>query len=199
MVGAHFLLQRFKTMDVPTAVSKVIPGFCTVYVIAKGKVQSTKNASSPVPSSPTPVQQNHSTSSLGAKLGFAETRYAQISSDTKGLFFHLSVAESDLSFVSSGRPSSTFPISMDSSHDLGLPPRLSNSSDTDVKYSAPRLSNSSETESRLSFGSSFSATRLSEANGFSSNSFDSGNGSWSSPSNMVCISTSTTGVSSKSN
>lgn len=110
----------------------------------------------------------------------------------------LSVAESDLSFVSSGRPSSTFPISMDSSHDLGLPPRLSNSSDTDAKYSAPRLSNSSETESRLSFGSSFSATRLSEANGFSSNSFDSGNGSWSSPSNMVCISTSTTGVSSKS-
>ncbi|XP_049402792.1 U-box domain-containing protein 35-like isoform X1 [Solanum stenotomum] len=254
VVGAasrNGFVSRFKTMDVPTAVSKVIPGFCTVYVIAKGKVQSTKNASSPVPSSPTPVQQNHSTSSLGAKLGFADTRYAQISSDTKGLFFHLqhialisvikqlntvrtgltcpistgsvtdirspyasrssaddldsikspfnrgkginrsygdlSVAESDLSFVSSGRPSSTFPISMDSSHDLGLPPRLSNSSDTDAKYSAPRLSNGSETESRLSFGSSFSATRLSEANGFSSNSFDSGNGSWSSPSNMEDI------------
>ncbi|KAH0674570.1 hypothetical protein KY284_025657 [Solanum tuberosum] len=223
VVGAasrNGFVSRFKTMDVPTAVSKVIPGFCTVYVIAKGKVQSTKNASSPVPSSPTPVQQNHSTSSLGAKLGFAETRYAQISSDTKGSvtdirspyasrssaddldsikspfnrgkginrsYGDLSVAESDLSFVSSGRPSSTFPISMDSSHDLGLPPRLSNSSDTDVKYSAPRLSNSSETESRLSFGSSFSATRLSEANGFSSNSFDSGNGSWSSPSNMEDI------------
>ncbi|XP_006360651.1 U-box domain-containing protein 35-like [Solanum tuberosum] len=223
VVGAasrNGFVSRFKTMDVPTAVSKVIPGFCTVYVIAKGKVQSTKNASSPVPSSPTPVQQNHSTSSLGAKLGFADTRYAQISSDTKGSvtdirspyasrssaddldsikspfnrgkginrsYGDLSVAESDLSFVSSGRPSSTFPISMDSSHDLGLPPRLSNSSDTDVKYSAPRLSNSSETESRLSFGSSFSATRLSEANGFSSNSFDSGNGSWSSPSNMEDI------------
>ncbi|KAH0669948.1 hypothetical protein KY285_024089 [Solanum tuberosum] len=223
VVGAasrNGFVSRFKTMDVPTAVSKVIPGFCTVYVIAKGKVQSTKNASSPVPSSPTPVQQNHSTSSLGAKLGFADTRYAQISSDTKGSvtdirspyasrssaddldsikspfnrgkginrsYGDLSVAESDLSFVSSGRPSSTFPISMDSSHDLGLPPRLSNSSDTDAKYSAPRLSNSSETESRLSFGSSFSATRLSEANGFSSNSFDSGNGSWSSPSNMEDI------------
>ncbi|KAH0756413.1 hypothetical protein KY290_026683 [Solanum tuberosum] len=223
VVGAasrNGFVSRFKTMDVPTAVSKVIPGFCTVYVIAKGKVQSTKNASSPVPSSPTPVQQNHSTSSLGAKLGFADTHYAQISSDTKGSvtdirspyasrssaddldsikspfnrgkginrsYGDLSVAESDLSFVSSGRPSSTFPISMDSSHDLGLPPRLSNSSDTDAKYSAPRLSNSSETESRLSFGSSFSATRLSEANGFSSNSFDSGNGSWSSPSNMEDI------------
>ncbi|KAK4716673.1 hypothetical protein R3W88_015011 [Solanum pinnatisectum] len=223
VVGAasrNGFVSRFKTMDVPTAVSKVVPGFCTVYVIAKGKVQSTKNASSPVPSSPTPVQQNHSTSSLGAKLGFADTRYAQISSDTKGSvtdirspyasrssaddldsikspfnrgkginrsYGDLSVAESDSSFVSSGRPSSTFPISMDSSHDLGLPPRLSNSSDTDAKYSAPRLSNSSETESRLSFGSSFSATRLSEANGFSSNSFDSGNGSWSSPSNMEDI------------
>lgn len=108
----------------------------------------------------------------------------------------LSVAESDLSFVSSGRPSSTFPISMDS-HDSGLPPRLSNSSDTDIKNSAPRLSNSSETESRLSFGSSYSATRLSEANAFSSNSFDSGNGSWSSPSNLVRISTSSTSVSAK--
>ncbi|XP_015076095.1 U-box domain-containing protein 35-like [Solanum pennellii] len=223
VVGAasrNGFVSRFKMTDVPTAVSKIIPGFCTVFVIAKGKVQSTKNASSPVPSSPTPSQQNHSTSSLGAKLGFADTRYAQISSDTKGSvtdvrspyasrssaddldsikspftrgkginrsYGDLSVAESDLSFVSSGRPSSTFPISMDSSHDLGLPPRLSNSSDTDAKYSAPRLSNSSETESRLSFGSSFSATRLSEANGFSSNSFDSGNGSWSSPSNMEDI------------
>lgn len=73
-------------MDVPSAVSKVIPGFCTVYVIAKGKVQSVKNASSPVPSSP--VLQNQSTSSLGAKLGLVDTRYGQ-SNDTKGLFFCL--------------------------------------------------------------------------------------------------------------
>lgn len=230
-VGAYFIenlvvgaasrngfVSRFKTMDVPSAVSKIVPGFCTVYVIAKGKVQSVRNASSPVPSSPTPMQQNQPTSSLGAKLGFVDTRYGQ-SNDTRGSvtdmkspfasrsstedvdcikspfnrgkvinrsYGDLSVAESDLSFVSSGRPSSTFPISMDS-HDSGLPPRLSNSSDTDIKYSAPRLSNSSETESRLSFGSSYSATRLSEANAFSSNSFDSGNGSWSSPSNLEDI------------
>ncbi|XP_055810798.1 U-box domain-containing protein 35-like [Solanum dulcamara] len=219
VVGAasrNGFVSRFKMMDVPSAVSKIIPGFCTVYVIAKGKVQSVKNASSPVPSSP--VLQNQSTSSLGAKLGLVDTRYGQ-SNDTKGSvtdnrspyasrsstedvdcikspfnrgkginrsYGDLSVAESDLSFVSSGRPSSTFPISMDG-HDLGLPPRLSNSSDTDIKFSAPRLSNSSETESRLSFGSSYSATRLSEANAFSSNSFDSGNGSLSSPSNLEDI------------
>ncbi|KAM3281749.1 U-box domain-containing protein 35 [Capsicum chacoense] len=210
-------VSRFKTIDVPSSVSKVIPGFCTVYVIAKGKVQSVKNATSPVPSSPPVTLQNQTTASLGAKLGFVDTRYGQ-SNDTRGSmteirspyatrssnddtdfikspfnrgkginrsYGDLSVGESDLSFVSSGRPSSdrTFPISMDS-HDLGLPPRLSNSSDTDIKYSAPRLSNSSETDSRLSFGSSYSATRLSEVNAFSSNSFESGNGSWSSTNNL---------------
>ncbi|PHU17643.1 U-box domain-containing protein 34 [Capsicum chinense] len=210
-------VSRFKTIDVPSSVFKVIPGFCTVYVIAKGKVQSIKNATSPVPSSPPVTLQNQTTASLGAKLGFVDTRYGQ-SNDTRGSmteirspyatrssnddtdfikspfnrgkginrsYGDLSVGESDLSFVSSGRPSSdrTFPISMDS-HDLGLPPRLSNSSDTDIKYSAPRLSNSSETDSRLSFGSSYSATRLSEVNAFSSNSFESGNGSWSSTNNL---------------
>ncbi|KAJ8564524.1 hypothetical protein K7X08_000984 [Anisodus acutangulus] len=228
-------VSRFKTMDVPSSVSKVVPGFCSVYVIAKGKVQSIKNASAPVPSTPPAQLQNQTSSSLGAKLGLIDARYGQIN-DTRGnmadirspyaprsstdnsdfikspfnrgkeinrSYGDLSMAESDLSFVSTGRPSSdrTFPFSMDI-HDLGLPPRLSNSSDTDNKYSAPRLSNSSdtdnkysaprlsnssETESRLSFGSSFSATRLSEVNAFSSNSFESGNGSWSSTNNLEDI------------
>ncbi|CAN4097396.1 unnamed protein product [Withania somnifera] len=212
-------VSRFKIVDVPNSVAKVIPGFCTVYVIAKGKVQSIKNASAPVPSTPHALLQNQTNSSLGAKLGLVETHYGQ-SNDTRGSmtdirspystrsltdaadfikspfnrdkginrsYGDLSVGESDLSFVSSTRPSSdrTFPISIDS-QDLGLPPRLSNSSDTDIKYSAPRLSNSSETESRLSFGSSYSATRLSEVNALS-NSFESGNGSWSSTNNLEDI------------
>nr|XP_009779108.1 PREDICTED: U-box domain-containing protein 35-like [Nicotiana sylvestris] len=202
-------VSRFKTMDVPSSVSKTAPGFCTVYVIAKGKVLSIRNASAPVPNPPPSLLQNQTSSSLGAKLGFIEARYAP-SNDSRGSmadrspyaprsstedsdfikspfnrgkpvnrsYGDLSVAESDISFVSSNRPSSdrTFPISSDS-YDLGLPPRLSNSSDTDNRFSAPRLSNSSETDSRLSFGSSFSATRLSEVNAFSSNSFDSANGS----------------------
>lgn len=75
-------------MDVPSSVSKVIPGFCTVYVIAKGKVQSIKNASAPVPSTPPALLQNQTISSLGAKLGLVETRYGQ-SNDTRGLFFRL--------------------------------------------------------------------------------------------------------------
>ncbi|XP_009618440.1 U-box domain-containing protein 35 [Nicotiana tomentosiformis] len=212
VVGAasrNGFVSRFKTMDVPSSVSKIAPGFCTVYVIAKGKVLSIRNASAPVPNPPPSLLQNQTSSSLGAKLGFIEARYAP-SNDSRGSmadrspyaprsstedsdfikspfnrgkpvnrsYGDLSVAESDISFVSSNRPSSdcTFPISSDS-HDLGLPPRLSNSSDTDNRFSAPRLSNSSETDSRLSFGSSFSATRLSEVNAFSSNSFDSANGS----------------------
>ncbi|KAF3616806.1 hypothetical protein FXO37_34940 [Capsicum annuum] len=81
-------VSRFKTIDVPSSVFKVIPGFCTVYVIAKGKVQSIKNATSPVPSSPPVTLQNQTTASLGAKLGFVDTRYGQ-SNDTRGLFFRL--------------------------------------------------------------------------------------------------------------
>ncbi|XP_059318486.1 U-box domain-containing protein 35-like [Lycium ferocissimum] len=218
-------VSRFKTMDIPSAVTKVVPGFCTVYVIAKGKVQTIKSASAPVPSTlPAPLQ-NQTSSSLGAKFGIIDTRYGQINNTrgpistgsmadsrspyatrsstddsdfikspfnrSKGVnksYGDFSVADSDLSFVSSGRPSSdrTFLISMDN-NELGLPPRLSNSSDTDNRYSAARLSNSSETESRLSFGSSFSGTRLSEANALSSNSFESGNGSWSSTNNLEDI------------
>ncbi|XP_060213239.1 U-box domain-containing protein 35-like [Lycium barbarum] len=218
-------VSRFKTMDIPSAVTKVVPGFCTVYVIAKGKVQTIKSPSAPVPSTPPAPLQNQTSSSLGAKLGLIDTRYAQINNTrgpistgsmadgrspyaprsstddsdfikspfnrSKGVnksYGDFSVADSDQSFVSSGRPSSdrAFLISMDN-NELGLPPRLSNSSDTDNRYSAPRLSNSSETESRLSFGSSFSGTRLSEANALSSNSFESGNGSWSSTNNLEDI------------
>lgn len=34
-------------MDVPTTLSKNAPEFCTVYVIAKGKVQSCRSSSQP--------------------------------------------------------------------------------------------------------------------------------------------------------
>lgn len=79
----------------------------------------------------------------------------------------LSLPESDISFVSSGRPSVDrfFPDSQD------------------ICF-APRLSNGSETESRLSFGSPFSGSRTSEsANSFgifSTSTNDSGGTSWSS-------------------
>ena len=44
-----FLIRRFKVSDTPGAVSKGAPDFCTVYVIAKGKIQTMRSASRPAP------------------------------------------------------------------------------------------------------------------------------------------------------
>ncbi|KAL2637648.1 hypothetical protein AAZV13_06G071600 [Glycine max] len=42
-------LLKFKVSDTPGAVSKGAPDFCTVYVIAKGKIQTMRSASRPAP------------------------------------------------------------------------------------------------------------------------------------------------------
>ena len=44
-----FLNRRFKVADIPGAVAKGAPDFCTVYVVAKGKIQSMRSASRPAP------------------------------------------------------------------------------------------------------------------------------------------------------
>ena len=44
------LIRRFKVVDIPGTVSKGAPDFCTVYVVAKGKIQSMRSASRPAPS-----------------------------------------------------------------------------------------------------------------------------------------------------
>ncbi|KAM6570584.1 hypothetical protein CsatB_018569 [Cannabis sativa] len=44
------IVKRFKPTDVPSSVSKVAPEFCTVYVIAKGKISSVRSAMAPAPS-----------------------------------------------------------------------------------------------------------------------------------------------------
>ena len=46
----NFLLRRFRVTDIPGSVLKGAPDFCTVYVISKGKIQSTRSASRPAPS-----------------------------------------------------------------------------------------------------------------------------------------------------
>ncbi|WCJ30663.1 Protein kinase protein with adenine nucleotide alpha hydrolases-like domain [Euphorbia peplus] len=40
---------RFKVTDVPSSVLKATPDFCTVHVISKGKIQSTRSATKPAP------------------------------------------------------------------------------------------------------------------------------------------------------
>lgn len=40
---------RFKSTDLPANISKNVPDFCSVYVISKGKLSSTRNAIRPAP------------------------------------------------------------------------------------------------------------------------------------------------------
>ncbi|KAL3613838.1 hypothetical protein CASFOL_041912 [Castilleja foliolosa] len=47
---------RFKAKDIPGSVSKNAPDFCTIYVINKGKIYSTRAASRPAPSIMSPLR-----------------------------------------------------------------------------------------------------------------------------------------------
>ncbi|KAL6330614.1 hypothetical protein AAG906_003222 [Vitis piasezkii] len=228
---------RFKTTDVPSSVLKAAPDFCTVYVISKGKITSVRSATRPVPNpsppptasslhqnqaSPTPdpteahLKHNRSTrASERSSFGLRNLNDLEIKSPfTRGRaslsksYGELSVPETDISFVSSGRPSidRIFPFSYDNldtgmnpwlSNSSEMNPRLSNSSDLNTRLSIgsemnPRLSNSSDLNTRLSNGSeldcrSFASSggRSSELNyslDLSSSSNESGRLSWASQS-----------------
>ncbi|KAJ6994643.1 U-box domain-containing protein 52-like [Populus alba x Populus x berolinensis] len=49
--GRNVLTRRFKNQDVPTSLMKIAPDFCSVYVITKGKILSSKKAKRMPPSS----------------------------------------------------------------------------------------------------------------------------------------------------
>jgi len=49
LIFSIFSHRRFKT-DIPSSVSKGAPDFCTVYVIAKGKISNVRPASASLPS-----------------------------------------------------------------------------------------------------------------------------------------------------
>eukprot|EP00261_Vitis_vinifera_P037455 XP_019078698.1 PREDICTED: U-box domain-containing protein 52 [Vitis vinifera] len=195
---------RFKTTDVPSSVLKAAPDFCTVYVISKGKITSVRSATRPVPNpsppptasslhqnqaSPTPdpteahLKHNRSTrASERSSFGLRNLNDLEIKSPfTRGRaslsksYGELSVPETDISFVSSGRPSidHIFPFSYDNL-DTGMNPWLSNSSEMN-----PRLSNSSDLNTRLSIGRS---SELNYSLDLSSSSNESGRLSWASQS-----------------
>lgn len=120
-------IRRFKSADVATHVFKAAPDFCTVYVISKGKLLSTRNAVRPAPLiSPLRAQiqsqasfncdfdeQNHVLATKGEmaprtrvlhdesiKSPFARENQLKA---LAGLSLHDTTT--DISFVSSGRPS----------------------------------------------------------------------------------------------
>ncbi|KAI3470446.1 hypothetical protein Pfo_027109 [Paulownia fortunei] len=178
----HGFIKRLKTVDVPTSVSKAAPDFCTVYVISKAKISSVKNASRLAPfMSPlrTQIQQmeeqvNGNTSPPNAfpkhmpsiRGGERTPRKAAVddtdlvkSPFSRGrgyngkLFSDLSESDTDISFISSDRPS-TDKISTDRMSGI-----LFDSIDS---CRTSRVSTSSES----SFGSMRSGTKGSELSSF---------------------------------
>ncbi|XP_030535781.1 U-box domain-containing protein 35 isoform X2 [Rhodamnia argentea] len=139
-------LFRFKTSDVPTSVCKAVPDFCTVYVISKGKISSVKSATSAPPSKPpqpanmsnnpnegrpmhnqipkaaerTPVMPRNPQNDIEIKSPFTRGRASTNKS------FELSSTDSDISFVSTGRPSTDHMLP--SLYDNVEPGRLSSTS-----------------------------------------------------------------------
>ncbi|GAU11808.1 hypothetical protein TSUD_75590 [Trifolium subterraneum] len=128
------LVRRFRTTDVPSLVSKGAPPFCTVYIISKGKISSVKTATSPLPvksvlrALPPPQQlqspdrmdlhslmRNHPPRSSAEKLTQHTSHHQHhqdeiISPFTRGArpthrSYESTISDSDISFVSSGRPS----------------------------------------------------------------------------------------------
>ncbi|WJZ85024.1 hypothetical protein VitviT2T_004593 [Vitis vinifera] len=156
-------LRRFKAIDIPGSITKGAPDFCTVYVISKGKISSTRSASRAAPAisplrnqimnqgsirpDPSDLPIPHAPSSRVEKPPVEPPRsshddFEHIKSPfTRGArgpngrsYGEISLPDSDISFVSSGRPSTDrmFPPFYDSNIDIiRSNPRLSNSSDMD--------------------------------------------------------------------
>ncbi|KAF8389484.1 hypothetical protein HHK36_026179 [Tetracentron sinense] len=184
-------VRRFKNTDVPSSVSKAAPDFCTVYVISKGKATSTRTASRPAPTISPLLNQMPRQASLRSdppeafstpkaaaadRMGLARNLHDDTESikspftrGARGLngksYGEISVPDTDISFVSSGRPSidHIFPSFYDN-QESGRTPRLSNSSDRSFE----------------SIRSGPKSVDLSSIHEFSSISQDSGRMSWSS-------------------
>ncbi|GER51288.1 protein kinase family protein [Striga asiatica] len=142
----HGFIRRFKTVDVPSSVSKAAPDFCTVYVISKSKISSVRNAyriapfTSPLMSQIQQMQQEASTNnpppnrqpknrpsmkarqtlkareisrtgsgrSTPRKSGVDESDLLRSPFMARGYnasMFDMSETDTDISFISSDRPS----------------------------------------------------------------------------------------------
>ncbi|XP_010435430.1 PREDICTED: U-box domain-containing protein 35-like [Camelina sativa] len=171
-------LLRFKATDVSSTVMKKAPSFCTVYVISKGRISSLKSSTSSPPSSTMRHHVHTPTSILNAERRKQTMQRTQdeINIEIKSPFstrgyegiYHPSMTDSDISFVSNGRPSvdQMFPTLYDNV-DI---PRLSVSSEYGQNRTSFATSYTSGKES-IDLGSSYT--------GHSSSSFESGRPSFS--------------------
>ncbi|KAG5242914.1 U-box domain-containing protein [Salix suchowensis] len=180
-------VRKFKSTDVPGNVSKRAPDFCSVYIISKGKISAVRSASS----SPTPKNsiQTQMQSRANNKSDTVETLFKSPFTRRGGIArYESSIPDSDISFVSSGRPSTdrTSPSFYDA-FETGMTPRTFPAFyDAFETGMTPRVSNGSDYDYR-SFGSLYSGNKSIDAssqNNFSPTSQESGNTSWSSSQNM---------------
>ncbi|KAG7610822.1 Protein kinase domain [Arabidopsis suecica] len=172
--SSKMTLLRFKAADVSSTVMKKAPSFCTIYVISKGKISSLRSATSSPPHSNMPSMRHHShaqTSNMNVerRQQTMQRTHDEIKIEIKRGYegvYQPSITDSDISFVSSGRPSvdQMFPSLYD---------------DVDV----PRLSVTSEYgENRLSFATTYSKQSIDLGSPYapnSSTSFESGRQSFS--------------------
>lgn len=164
---------RFKATDVPGSVVKGAPDFCNVFVISKGKIQSMRSASRPAPpvtalrgqlaqqssakSDMPDFPVSHSASARASldkppldlpsksqdEADFMRSPFTRKGYNYKASYGDLSMQDSDISYVSSGRPSidRIFPSLYDS-QDMGgraTPPQISSSTDLDLTRSFESL------------------------------------------------------------
>ncbi|CAK9316481.1 unnamed protein product [Citrullus colocynthis] len=164
---------RFKATDVPGSVVKGAPDFCNVFVISKGKIQSMRSASRPAPpvtalrgqlaqqssakSGMPDFPVSHSASARASldkppldlpsksqdEADFMRSPFTRKGYNYKASYGDLSMQDSDISYVSSGRPSidRIFPSLYDS-QDMGgraTPPQISSSTDLDLTRSFESL------------------------------------------------------------
>ncbi|KAI9396834.1 hypothetical protein POPTR_004G170901v4 [Populus trichocarpa] len=151
-------MRKFKA-DVPSTVSRGAPDFCTVYVVSKGKVSTMRNASRPAPfASPLLHQIQNQQNQNSPRVDSSEALYKHVWSikeRTMPVKPRISVgetfrsplgrggqghsvksfadlmSETDISFVSSSRPSTDRMSSVTYDFmDSGATPRFSTSSDT---------------------------------------------------------------------
>nr|AID16034.1 putative universal stress protein [Catharanthus roseus] len=153
---------RFKAKDIPASVLKGVPDFCSVYVISKGKILSTRTASRPAPAihplRQQILQQANSMSAVseaslqppinsrGGAKSVSDLPFPQMSNENFSIkspfnnrkgpngrpYELIGSLDSDISFVSSGRPSidNLFPANFHESFETGTtPPRLSSFSE----------------------------------------------------------------------
>ncbi|KAG5400148.1 hypothetical protein IGI04_014755 [Brassica rapa subsp. trilocularis] len=165
------LLRRFKAPDVSSTVIKRAPSFCTVYSISKGKISSMKSSTSSLPSSimRQRVQTQKSNMNVERRQSTMQRTHDEI--EIKSPFmrrgyegtYQPSMMDSDISFVSSGRPS--VDLMFPSFHDHAAVPHLSLISDYEENRISYATSCSSDKQS-IDIGSSYAA--------FSSSSLGSG-------------------------